>query len=57
MLNAVVDYMLQLIADPADSKRLDDIVDPDGADELQESAVPGSSVQATGVASKLRAAS
>ena len=57
MLNAILDYMLRLIDDPADSKRLDDIVDVDGADELREPTVPGSSVQATGVASKLRAAS
>ena len=57
MLNAILDYMLQLIDDPADCKRLDDIVDAEGADELPEPAVPGSSVRATGVASKLRAAS
>jgi hypothetical protein len=56
VLNAILDHMLQLLPDePADSKRLDDIVDADGGatnPELQESVVPRSGVQ-----SKLRAAS
>ena len=56
VLHAILDHMLQLLPDePADSKRLDDIIDADASArsaELQESQVPGSGVQ-----SKLRAAS
>jgi len=61
VLNSILDHMLQLLPDePADSKRLDDIIDADaGAPnaELQESVIPGCGIQATGVQSKLQAAS
>jgi hypothetical protein len=56
VLNAILDHMLQLLPDePADSKRLDDIVDADAGaanTEFGESVVPRSGVQ-----SKLQAAS
>jgi hypothetical protein len=56
VLNTILDHMLQLLPDePADSKRLDDIVDADAGaanPEFRESAVPSSGVQ-----SKLKAAS
>ncbi len=56
VLNAILDHMLQLLPDePADSKRLDDIVDADASlpnAELRESVLARS-----GVHSKLHAAS
>jgi hypothetical protein len=56
VLNAILDHMLQLLPDePADSKRLDDIVDADASaptTELQEAVMARSAVQ-----SKLHAAS
>jgi hypothetical protein len=55
VLNAILDHMLQLLPDePADSKRLDDIVDADASvptTELRESLLAHS------VQSKLHAAS
>jgi len=49
VLNAILDHMLQLLPDePADSKRLDDIVDADAGaanTELQESVIARASVQ------------
>lgn len=56
VLNAILDHMLQLLPDePADSKRLDDIVDADASvpnAELREAGLARS-----GVRSKLHAAS
>jgi hypothetical protein len=61
VLHAILDHMLQLLPEePANSKRLDDIVDADASAPsaaLPESGVPGSGVQAKGGASKMRAAS
>ncbi len=49
VLNAILDHMLQLLPDePADSKRLDDIVDADASapnTELQESMIGRSGAQ------------
>jgi len=57
VLNAILDHMLGLLPDePADSKRLDDIVDGDASaadPALRESRSPGSGVQQK----KMRAAS
>jgi hypothetical protein len=56
VLNSILDHMLQLLPDePADSKRLDDIVDADASapnTDLRESAVARAGIQ-----SKLHAAS
>jgi hypothetical protein len=59
VLNAILDHMLQLLPDePADSKRLDDIVDADAANaEFQGSGMAGAGAQPRSVASRMRAAS
>jgi hypothetical protein len=59
VLHAILDHMLQLLPDePADSKRLDDIIDADASTPsgARESAVPTSGLRAKSGA-KLRAAS
>lgn len=60
VLHAILDHMLQLLPDePADSKRLDDIVDADASKASagrEESVIPGSGIQAK-AAAKMRAAS
>jgi hypothetical protein len=66
MLNAILDHVLQLLPDePAQSKRLDDIVDADASAsdaDAQETVIPGSGIRANSGApakgaSKMRAAS
>jgi hypothetical protein len=59
VLNAILDHMLQLLPDePADSKRLDDIVDADAANaELQGSGMGAAGARPRGVGSRIPAAS
>lgn len=64
LLSTLFDHLLRLVPDPADAKRLDDIVDPDasrpGPRSLaprEESGNPGSAVRPSAGSSTRRAAS